>query len=75
MRLEEDFRTLIYDSKEPIRAKTAFEVLKKTERLSYSYSTFKRFAQDMGFYEKTREDAIRIELPPGLQTQLGYGKV
>jgi len=73
--LEEEFRELINDRREPVRPKTAFEILKQKRGLSCSYSTFKRFARATGLYKKRKETCIRIELPPGLETQIDYGKV
>ena len=49
--------------------------MKQERGLSCSYGTFKRFARDKGLYKKKKENCIRIELPPGLQTQIDYGKV
>ena len=43
--------------------------------LSVSYATFKRFARQQGLSRVERKRMIRIELPPGLETQLDYGKV
>ncbi|MBW1838495.1 MAG: IS21 family transposase, partial [Deltaproteobacteria bacterium] len=72
---EEELRRMINDSKEPMRAKTAFEVIQAKYDLKVSYETFKRFAREKDLTKKGRGAMIRIELSPGLETQIDYGKV
>ena len=40
-----------------------------------SYATFKWFARQQGLSRAEPRRMIRIKLPPGLETQLDYGKV
>ncbi len=66
---------LINRAKEALKPKTAFLVIRTKYELSVSYATFKRFARQQGLSRVERKRMIRIELPPGLETQLDYGKV
>jgi len=70
-----ELRELINRSKEPLKPKTAFLVIKSRYELEVSYETFKRFARREGLSRKEPRRMIRIELPPGLETQLDYGLV
>jgi len=71
----EELRELINRAKEALKPKTAFLVVRTKYELSVSYATFKRFARLQGLSRVERKRMIRIELPPGLETQLDYGKV
>lgn len=66
---------LVGRSKDPLIAKSAFEVVTKQHGLDVSYGTFKRFARDERLGAVARRQMIRIELPPGIETQIDYGKV
>lgn len=71
----DEFKSLITDSREPVLPKTAFEIVREREGLSVSYESFKRFARAHDLSRTERRQMIRIELPPGLETQIDYGKV
>ncbi len=71
----DELRELINRNKEPLKPKTAFLVIKSKYELNASYETFKRFARHQGLSRQERRRMIRIELPPGLETQLDYGLV
>jgi transposase len=71
----DELRELINRAKEPLKPKTAFLVVRTKYELTVSYATFKRFARQQGLSRAERRRMIRIELPPGLETQLDYGKV
>jgi len=71
----DELRALINHEKEPLKPKTAFLVVSRKYELTASYATFKRFARQQGLSTVERRAMIRIELPPGLETQLDYGKV
>jgi len=71
----EELREMINHDKEPLKPKTAFLVVSRKYELTVSYATFKRFARHQGLSTVERRAMIRIELPPGLETQLDYGKV
>lgn len=58
-----------------LKPKYAFQTLKKKHDLAVSYETFKRFARHEGLTVSEPARMIRIELPPGLETQLDYGKM
>ena len=75
LRYKEELGELINRKKEPLKPKTAFEVVKRKHELGMSYETFKRFAREQGLSRRKGPGMIRIELPPGLQTQLDYGKM
>jgi len=70
----DELRDLINRAKEPLKPKTAFLVVRTKYQLAVSYATFKRFARQQGLSRAERRRMIRIELPPGLETQLDYGK-
>ena len=72
---EEELRTLINRREEPLKPKSAFLVVRRKYELSVSYESFKRFARARGLDRVEPRSMIRIELPPGLETQLDYGKV
>jgi hypothetical protein len=71
----DEIRDLINHDKEPLKPKTAFLVVSRKYSLTVSYATFKRFARQQGLSKVERRAMIRIELPPGLETQLDYVKV
>jgi hypothetical protein len=66
---------MINHDKEPLKPKTTFLVVRRKHALTVSYATFKRFARQQGRSMVERRPMIRIELPPGLETQLDCGKV
>ncbi len=73
--LQEEILELIHDEKEPILPKTTYKILKKQKKLNCSYPTFKRFIREKGIKRKKLKSMIRIELPPGDEAQLDYGKM
>jgi len=75
LRHKDELRDLINRKKEPLKPKTAFKVVRTKYKLEVSYETFKRFARQQGLSRAQRRAMIRIELPPGLEIQLDYGKV
>ena len=72
---ENELRKMVNRKEDPLKPKSAFLVVKKKYELDVSYETFKRFARSEGFSRPERKRMIRIELPPGLETQLDYGRV
>ena len=74
---EEEFKQLVTDKNNPLKPKSAFEVLSERYEFStyVSYTTFKRFAKAHGIAKNARESTCRIEIPPGSQIQVDYGKV
>lgn len=72
---EDEIRSLVNDRKEPVKPKTAYEILCARDSLDVSYSTFKRFVQERDIRGKSSEPGIRIELPAGLEVQVDYGQV
>jgi predicted transcriptional regulator len=72
---EERFRELINDPREPVKPKTAYEIVKIQGNLNASYSSFKRFASDKKLRAEKKKSCIRIELEPGKETQIDYGKM
>lgn len=71
----EELQQLIGRSEDPLVAKNAFLVVRQKYDLQVSYETFKRFARDHRLGRRPQGQIIRIELPPGLETRLDYGKV
>lgn len=72
---EAELRELINRKEEPLKPKSAFLVVSRKYELKVSYESFKRFARERRLKGVRRRSMIRIELPPGLETQLDYGKV
>ena len=72
---EAELRELINRAEEPLKPKSAFVVVCRKHDLTVSYESFKRFARQRRLNRAERRSMIRIELPPGLETQLDYGKV
>ena len=72
---EDRFRELINASEDPVKAKTAYEIVKVQERITASYTSFKRFASEKKLGEDKKRTITRIELPPGQETQIDYGKM
>src|SRR5512147_2456976 len=72
---KEEIITLITRKEEPVKPKTAFLIVKEKYELDGSYETFKLFIREQAPRLKKPEAALRIELPPGEELQLDYGKV
>ena len=72
---EDELKALINDPKEGVLPKTAYEIIRDRDGLSVSYESFKRFARERSLGRKERQMMIRIEMPPGIETQIDYGKV
>ena len=71
----EELKDLINRKQEPVKPKTAWLIIKEKYELSGSYATFKRFIRERRIARKPVPLTIRIELPPGQETQLDYGKM
>ncbi|MCP4129504.1 MAG: IS21 family transposase [bacterium] len=71
----DDIKTLIHDEKEPVLPKTAYEIIITRHNLDVSYTTFKRFIKENKIKKKPKSFSLNIELPPGRETQIDYGKV
>jgi transposase len=72
---KEEVIALISRDKEPVKPKTAFLIIKEKYDLNGSYETFKLFIREHMPQIKAPDAPLRIELPPGEETQLDYGKV
>ena len=73
----EEFKKLVTDKDNPLKAKSAFEVLSERHEFStlVSYTTFKRFAKTHGITKEVKTSTCRIEIPVGSQIQIDYAKV
>jgi transposase len=77
----DEIRMLIAGNKEthqePMKAKTAWEVVSRRHDLaeSTSYETFKRFVRAKGLVRPPQTPVPRIETEPGEEVQIDYGKV
>ncbi len=73
---KDEIISLVTDKSDPLKPKTAFEVIGKRHDLTISYSTFKRFvkhyAKEISNLSKT---TCRIETQPGVQVQIDYAKM
>jgi transposase len=74
--LEEILR-LINDDENPLKPKTAFQVIARRYELlgKVSYSSFKRLARARQISMKPRRTTCRIETRPADQTQIDYAKM
>jgi len=73
----EEFRELVTNKENPLKPKSAFEVLSERYEFSslVSYSTFKRFAKNYGITKEGKQSTCRVEIPPASQIQVDYAKV
>lgn len=65
---------LVTRKDEPVKPKTAFLIIKEKFDLHVSYETFKLFMREHAFSITKTAAPLRIELPPGKEIQLDYGK-
>lgn len=77
LRHTEEFKKLVTDKHNPLKAKSAFEVLSEKYEFTdiVSYTTFKRFAKAYGISKDAKNSTCRIEIPPASQIQVDYAKV
>ena len=72
---KEEIISLITRKVEPVKPKTAFLIVREKYDLEVSYETFKLFIREQFFEIKKKNIPLRIELPPGKEIQLDYGRV
>ncbi len=72
---KEELIMLMNNKQNPLKAKSAFEVIKEKYRLAVSYSTFKRFYQRHNLKRSEQKVSCRIETEPGKFFQIDYAKV
>lgn len=72
---EQELREMIQDEKEPLKPKTAYEVIKKKYGIQGSYESFKTFVREKDIARANIPRVMRIELPPGKEMQIDYGRV
>lgn len=75
MHHKDEIISLITRKVEPVKPKTAFQIVKAKYDLKGSYETFKLFIREHAIEFKQPKTPLRIELPPGQEIQLDYGKV
>jgi transposase len=73
---KDEIRGLIERKTDPLKAKTAWQVISERYGLAgtVSYETFKRFVRDMGL-ATPQPVTIRIESEGGVEAQIDYAKV
>lgn len=73
----EEIRDLIHNKSNPLKPKTAFEVLTERHDLGgkVSYSSFKRFARAHQLALSPEKSTCRVEVPPAREVQIDYAKV
>jgi transposase len=71
----DEIKRLIQDEQEPVKPKTAYDILRRKYALRASYESFKLFVRSRHLAEKPRKQTYPIELAPGRETQIDYGKV
>lgn len=71
----DELRLLLTREEDPLKPKTAFQVLQARYEIETSYSTYKRFVRahrhQLGL--ATAGTTCRIEVPPGSEVQVDYG--
>jgi|GEM_PF-2418585 len=73
----EEILSLVNNTDNPLKPKTAFEVICQRHDLTgkVSYSSFKRLARADRISTQPDRTTCRIELPPGQQLQVDYGRM
>ncbi|MBN8215724.1 MAG: transposase [Spirochaetes bacterium] len=71
----EEIRDLIQHEHEPLKPKTAWDVVRRRHELTASYSAFKRFVAKQQLVGPKSRPGIRIEMPAGDEVQIDYGQV
>ncbi len=74
-RYEQLIREWVQDPKEPLKPKSAYQILRSTYHLQASYESFKLFVRQKGLTAKAKRRVLRLELPPGKEQQIDYGRV
>lgn len=69
---KEEIEVLVSDRSEPVKPKTAYRIIREKYGLAASYESFKRFFRKN--FPAERSQIIRIELEPGRELQVDYGK-
>ena len=66
-----------HEHRQGMKAKTAWEVIRRRHELSgkTSYETFKRFMRESPLLRRIPDAVARIEVNPGEEAQIDYGKV
>jgi transposase len=72
---EQLIREWIQDEREPVKPKSAYQILRSTYHIRASYESFKLFVRQKGLNAKSKKQVLRIELPPGQEQQIDYGRV
>lgn len=71
----EELLALLTNPREPLLAKTAFEVLCARYELRASYSSFKRFLRTCNIDRAQPQTTCRFEVAPGEEVQVDYAKM
>jgi len=73
----DEILALVTSTENPLKPKTAFEVICQRHNLTgkVSYSSFKRMARTHQIAARSERTTCRIELPPGEQLQVDYGRM
>jgi transposase len=72
---KQEIHDLIHARENPMKPKTAWEVLRQRHSLTASYSAFKRFVHRHDLARREKQPCLRIEVKPGEEAQIDYGKV
>ena len=77
VRVEDQIKSMIEGTMEmpKMKPKTAWQALYDNGEVTGSYGTFKTFIRRRGLTRPRFESPLRIELPPGEEAQLDYGKM
>ncbi len=75
LKIKDEIRELLCDKSEPLDMLHAWKVIKSRHLYDGSYETFKKFVRKNSLSIKLNNETIRMELPPGSEIQIDYGKV
>ena len=71
----DDIIALITHPSDPLKPKTAYEVICTRHHVAASYSTFKRFIRDTRIVIPAQASTCRLETPAGEELQVDYGRM
>jgi transposase len=75
LKIKDAIKDLLCDKEEPLDMYSAWLVVQSRYMFDGSYETFKLFIKNNGLTLNQRKQTIRIEMPPGSEIQIDYGKV
>ena len=72
---KEEIVSLVTAAVDPLKPKTAYEILCERHGITASYSSFKRFIQSCSELKAPKKNTCALETEPGDEIQIDYGKM